>query len=93
MPRRDTVYFAQRTSQWITHETRGVPYKWISILIAISYFFFGLRNIFFCGSKLPVGAGEDLIMDLWVDCQEDKAKSIFEGIHGLGDWLIGKRYK
>ena len=89
--RRDTMFYAKQTSQWIIQDTRGVPYKWISLLIAVSYVFFGVRNVFFCGTKLPVGAGEDLVMDMWTDCNEDKVKSIFEGVHGLGDWLIGER--
>jgi hypothetical protein len=91
MARRDTNYFAEKTSMFITQETRGVPYKWVSIAIAITYFFFGLRNIFFCGYKLPVGEAEALVMDIWQDCKQDKVKIIFEGVYGLGDWLIGKK--
>ena len=90
MGRRDTAYFAGKTSVFITNETRGVPYKWVSLAIAATYVFFGLRNIFFCGYKLPVGAGEALVMEMWQDCKEDKVKTIFEGMHGLGDWLVGK---
>ena len=87
--RRDTANDAGRSSMVLTEETRGVPYKWISVFISVTYVFFGLRNIFFCGARLPVGEGEELVMDMWTDCKEDKVKTIFEGLHGLGDWLIG----
>ena len=88
--RRNTAYYAGRTSIFLTAETRGAPYKWISVFIAGTYIFFGLRNVFFCGAKLPVGKGEDIIMDMWSDCQEDRVKTIFGGLHGLGDWMVGK---
>lgn len=85
---RRSTFLRERMSTLLTAETRGAPYKFISIGLAVGYICFGIRNIFFCGAHLPVGDGEALVMDMWKGCKEDKMMEVWEGLHGLGDLLV-----
>jgi hypothetical protein len=78
MYRRTSDFFRERGSVLVTAETRGVPYKIVSIFLGVLYIMFGIRNVLFCGFELPVGDGEAIIMDMWKNCKNDKAMELHE---------------
>ncbi|CAB9523436.1 expressed unknown protein [Seminavis robusta] len=79
-------HIRSRPSSVLVQETRGAPYKAVSILLASFFTVCGLRDIFFCGTPLTSDPTEALLLGPFKDCQNDAYQQGVSGV--LGALLI-----
>lgn len=48
MSRRASSFY-DRASVLVTNQVRGVPFQWFSIVLAVAFIIYGIRDTFFCG--------------------------------------------
>lgn len=88
MYRRASEYFRGRSSISVVNETRGAPYRGISIVLALFFLVFGIRDMFFCGTPFTSHEMELKFVEIWQDCDTNVYQEGFSGLVGLENLII-----
>lgn len=88
--RRSThVRDARSNTVVVVKETRGTLYVLMSLFLAVLYFVFAIRDLFFCGHTLTSDPFENKMYEIFKDCDQDKLREGWSGLIGGYELMEG----
>lgn len=80
--RRTSEYFRSRSSTAVVEETRGVPFKLLSLLLGVVFVVPSIRNFFFCKCGFTEFDAQSLA-EWYPDCDSDRFHRLSADMSGM----------